>query len=102
MQDSAAECGRAVTASQVEPSMFIRFKVSNFRSIRDSQELSLVATSTRDHEEVLLEPNGPSIKLLRAAAIYGANASGKSNHEQLALRDPISLIRRLALRPYGL
>jgi AAA15 family ATPase/GTPase len=59
--------------------MLVRFRVENYRSLRDKIELSMAATSlTHDGPNpVLVEgiPNG----LLRVAAIYGANASGKSN-----------------------
>ncbi|MGH3866010.1 MAG: AAA family ATPase [Pseudonocardiaceae bacterium] len=57
--------------------MLIRFEVSNFRSIRDSVELSMVAVD-RDRAEARPIPNlGES--LLPLAAIYGPNASGKTN-----------------------
>lgn len=61
--------------------MLIEFRVKNFRSLRDEQVLSLVAAS----DKTLQETNtlATSIKaaptLLRSAAIYGANAGGKSN-----------------------
>jgi uncharacterized protein len=57
--------------------MLIRFEVSNFRSILHSVELSMVAVD-RDRAEARPAPNlGES--LLAVAAIYGPNASGKSN-----------------------
>ncbi|MGH3826608.1 MAG: AAA family ATPase [Pseudonocardiaceae bacterium] len=57
--------------------MLIRFEVSNFRSIRDPVELSMVAVD-RDRSEARPMPNlGES--LLPVAAIYGPNASGKTN-----------------------
>ncbi|MCG8915065.1 ATP-binding protein [Actinokineospora sp. PR83] len=57
--------------------MLIRFEVSNFRSILDPVELSLVAVDT-DRIEARGAPNlGES--LLPVAAVYGPNASGKSN-----------------------
>jgi len=61
--------------------MLIEFRVTNFRSLRDEQVLSLVAA----RDKTLQETNtlATSIKaaptLLRSAAIYGANAGGKSN-----------------------
>jgi AAA15 family ATPase/GTPase len=58
--------------------MLIRFGVSNYRSIRDYQELSLVASALKDQEADLIEPTGIREKLLPIAMIYGANASGKS------------------------
>lgn len=59
--------------------MLIRFRVRNFRSLKEEQELSLVATSLKDSPEAVSQVAGLNIRLLRVAAIYGANASGKSN-----------------------
>lgn len=63
--------------------MLIEFSVQNFRSIKEKQTLSMVA-STRDNTlpSHLIDPQTPGLsktKLLKSAAIYGANASGKSN-----------------------
>lgn len=61
--------------------MLLRFRCKNFRSIREEQELSLVAINTRSDErnDSLLETPVKGLKALRSAALYGANASGKSN-----------------------
>jgi AAA15 family ATPase/GTPase len=59
--------------------MLVRFRFKNFRSIRDEQELSLVATSLRHAGPAPVAARGIPHGLLRAAAVYGANASGKSN-----------------------
>ena len=61
--------------------MLLRFAVSNFRSIRDEQELSLVASQAiKDDPGPLIEtPALRKDKALPAALFYGANASGKSN-----------------------
>ena len=61
--------------------MLLRIAVSNFRSIRDEQELSLVASQAiKDDPQALIEtPALRKDKVLPAALIYGANASGKSN-----------------------
>ncbi|MEC9405724.1 MAG: ATP-binding protein [Pseudomonadota bacterium] len=61
--------------------MLIEFSVSNFRSLADKQTLSLVAGSGKEHREThVFEPDAPGmLALLRAAVIYGPNASGKSN-----------------------
>ncbi|XRQ08579.1 AAA family ATPase [Actinomadura welshii] len=57
--------------------MLISFEAKNHRSIRETVELSLVAID-RDREEARAAPMlGES--LLPVAAIYGPNASGKSN-----------------------
>ncbi|GAA3860219.1 ATP-binding protein [Saccharothrix violaceirubra] len=57
--------------------MLIRFEVANFRSILDPVELSLVAVD-RDRPEARPQPN-LNESLLPVAAIFGPNASGKSN-----------------------
>jgi AAA15 family ATPase/GTPase len=58
--------------------MLLRFRVSNYASIRDEAELSLVAAAR--HEDIAVRPvAGANAEALPAATIYGANASGKSN-----------------------
>lgn len=64
--------------------MLIELAVANFRSIRDEQRLSLVAGPGKELAETntLVAPTAEGTKpltLLRSAAIYGANAAGKSN-----------------------
>jgi AAA15 family ATPase/GTPase len=63
--------------------MLIEFKVSNFRSIREEQKFSLVAGSAdKDLTSCVIDrelPGLSGVKFLKGAAIYGANASGKSN-----------------------
>ncbi|GAB2939311.1 ATP-binding protein [Micromonospora polyrhachis] len=57
--------------------MLIRFEASNYRSIAEGVELSMVAVD-RDREAAREAPHlGES--LLTLAAVYGPNASGKSN-----------------------
>ena len=57
--------------------MLIQFNFKNFKSFRDDVSLDLSATKITEHEEHIVEIAND--KLLRVAAIYGANASGKSN-----------------------
>ncbi|MBM4039511.1 MAG: ATP-binding protein [Planctomycetes bacterium] len=57
--------------------MLIEFRVSNFRSFREEQVLSLVASKDKAHPDNLI-PAG-KFSLLKSAAIFGLNASGKSN-----------------------
>ena len=59
--------------------MLLRFKFSNFRSFADEQELSLIAARGGENPEVVFHPAGVDEGVLGACAIYGANASGKSN-----------------------
>lgn len=58
--------------------MLIQFAVENFLSFRDKTVLSMVASDDTRHEgHVVTLPDGT--RVLRCAALYGANASGKSN-----------------------
>jgi len=59
--------------------MLLSFRFANFRSFREEQELSLVAGPFTDHPEVILRSEGLRDGVLPVAAIYGANASGKTN-----------------------
>ncbi len=76
--------------------MLLQFTVGNYRSVREPVELSMRAS-----DEVKGRPNGndpASLRLsdeltaLRCAAIYGANASGKSN-----LISALTAMRRMIL-----
>ncbi len=57
--------------------MLIRFNVSNFLSFNEMQEFSMIGGKVRSKPDHITDDN--KIKLLKFAAIYGANASGKSN-----------------------
>jgi uncharacterized protein len=60
--------------------MLIEFRVENHRSLRDEQALSLEAGSLGDDADPRpREVPGHATRLLTVAALYGANASGKSN-----------------------
>jgi uncharacterized protein len=59
--------------------MLLRFRFSNFRSFRDEQDLSLVASSFPSQTDGLFHPVGIAEGVLPVVAIYGANASGKTN-----------------------
>jgi AAA15 family ATPase/GTPase len=60
--------------------MLLRFGVTNDMSIHHPQELSLVAAPLKDDDAGLIPLPSPSTtRLVPAAVIYGANASGKSN-----------------------
>ena len=57
--------------------MLIRFSFKNFKSFKDENCLDMEATSLKEHEyNVAKIDNG---EYLKVAAIYGANASGKTN-----------------------
>jgi hypothetical protein len=59
--------------------VLLRFRFSNFRSFRTEQELSLIAGPFSDLQDVVRHPAGLKEGVLPGAAIYGANASGKTN-----------------------
>lgn len=61
--------------------MLVEFRVQNFRSLRDEQVLSLIASkdnTLRDTNALATGINAAPL-LVRSTVIYGANASGKSN-----------------------
>ena len=57
--------------------MLIRFNVKNYLSFNTMQEFSMISGKVRSKMEHVYADD--KIKLLKFAAIYGANASGKSN-----------------------
>lgn len=59
--------------------MLLRFKFTNFSSYRDTQEISWVASSLKHPSRKPTEFPGLEHGVLPCCAIYGANASGKSN-----------------------
>lgn len=73
-----------------EAAMLVEFSVTNYRSIKEQQTLSLAQSKLKESD--VLKENGFSnkglsgLELLRSCAIYGPNAAGKSNL-LLALRE---------------
>jgi uncharacterized protein len=60
--------------------MLLSFSVGNFRSFREKQTLSMVASNRHaDHRDHLREIPFDSNSALPVAALYGANGAGKSN-----------------------
>ena len=60
--------------------MIVEFSVSNFRSISKKQTFSMVASTSKGLENNLcISDCDGKLSLVRAAVLYGANASGKSN-----------------------
>ena len=78
--------------------MLIEFNVENYRSFRDRVRLSLVSAKPEKSLPQNVIPNAQDSKLdlLRTAAIYGANAAGKSN-----LIKAIGFMRELVLNSAG-
>jgi hypothetical protein len=76
--------------------MLIEFSVANFRSFRERQTLSMVATPRLRKRENVFKPELTGEKfpdLLKVAVIYGPNASGKSN-----LLKALSVVQEIAER----
>lgn len=61
--------------------MLIQFIVENFLSFKDETVFNLIATKDKKHPDHINRNNklNPKANILKIAAIYGANASGKSN-----------------------
>ena len=63
--------------------MLIEFTVGNFKSFRDKTTFSMIAANLTSEDPALdtgnVIPISKNLSLLKIAAVYGANASGKSN-----------------------
>ncbi len=60
--------------------MLVEFCITNFRSIKEIQVFSMVASSDRTLATNTIESESlGKLRLNRSAVVYGANASGKSN-----------------------
>ena len=57
--------------------MLVRFNVGNFLSFKEVQEFSLIKGKAKSKLERVFESD--KVRLLKFAALFGANASGKSN-----------------------
>lgn len=73
--------------------MILDFSVTNFKSINETQTLSFEATGDK-HLEDFFVIKKDKYRILKLAAILGANASGKSN-----VLKALQLLRRLMLHP---
>lgn len=90
--------------------MLIEFSVANFRSFRERQTLSMVATPRLRKRENVFKPELKGEKfpdLLKVAVIYGPNASGKSNLlkalgvvQEIAEREPSTRDIPLPVTPF--
>ncbi|WP_405711558.1 ATP-binding protein [Streptomyces xanthophaeus] len=75
--------------------MLLRFQVTNHASLRDEQELSLIASDRHPDERAERELASGDHRVVPVAAIYGTNASGKSN-----VIDAISWVRKAVLSSF--
>jgi uncharacterized protein len=58
--------------------MIIKFIVSNFKSFKEKTEFNMIAGNYKRHDSHVFKSSA-GLNLLRTSAIYGSNASGKSN-----------------------
>ena len=59
--------------------MLLSFTLKNWMSFRQKTTLSMIATRERQHSERVVKLKKYQTKVLPVAAIYGGNASGKTN-----------------------
>ena len=60
--------------------MLLSFSVENWRSFRDRATISMIASAEKNFKDRTMKVSGrPVVRLLPTAAIFGGNASGKSN-----------------------
>jgi len=59
--------------------LLVRFSVENWMSFRDPVEFSMVASREQQHTERIPRVTKYRTRILPVAAIYGGNASGKTN-----------------------
>ncbi|MDP8246732.1 MAG: ATP/GTP-binding protein [Candidatus Tritonobacter lacicola] len=59
--------------------MIIKFTVENWMSFREPATFSMIASRERQHGERLAKVKKYQMRLLPVAAVYGGNASGKTN-----------------------
>jgi AAA15 family ATPase/GTPase len=59
--------------------MIISFSVENWKSFKEKTTLSMVGSREQNHDARVPRVRGGKAKVLPAAAIFGGNASGKSN-----------------------
>ncbi|NEX12763.1 MAG: abortive phage resistance protein [Prosthecochloris sp.] len=59
--------------------MLISFSLENWASFRDATHFSMVASREKQHGERIAQVSKYPLRVLPVAAIYGGNASGKTN-----------------------
>lgn len=77
--------------------MLVEFSVKNFMSIKDEITFSMVAGTGDENMENTIKVENTDETYLKTTAIYGANASGKTNLMK-ALTAAILMVRRSNLR----
>jgi AAA15 family ATPase/GTPase len=86
--------------------MLVEFRVGNYRSFREEQTLSLVASKDTELDDNCVDQG--KLRLLKAVGIYGPNASGKSNlikalsTMQQIIEEPAKPGEKLPVTPFKL
>jgi uncharacterized protein len=73
--------------------MILRFSIENWMSFRDPATFSLIASRERQHGERIPRVNKYQTRVLPVAAVYGGNASGKTN-----LFKALNFVKRLVVK----
>ena len=89
--------------------MLIRLTIANFLSFKEEVEFTTLATRERQHAHRIFQDEKNGLKLLPVSAIFGGNASGKSNFyfaveflRRLVLRSPTSPDEQIPVEPFKL
>ena len=86
--------------------MIVSFSIENWMSFRDRVTLSMVASRERQHGERVARLGKYQMRLLPAAAVYGGNASGKTNLFKALAFARLQVVRgtppdtRIPVRPF--
>ncbi|MDE0472832.1 MAG: ATP-binding protein [Ekhidna sp.] len=75
--------------------MIVEFSISNYKSFKTESTLSFIGSNTTKEHEVDNTFKWKDYKFLKANAIYGANASGKSN-----LVNALSVMKRTVMTSF--
>lgn len=74
--------------------MIVQFTTSNFKSIRDAAELSLLEANITEYPKTLIRSQLDGVGILPVLLLYGANGSGKS-----AVLEAMQFMTRLIREP---
>ncbi len=87
--------------------MIATFKATNFRSLKETQELSFVPSKEKRVDSYCCVDIKEGVRLLKTAIIYGANASGKTNIllametlKRLAIFAPQDRLQPVGVEPF--
>ncbi|WP_158508726.1 AAA family ATPase [Thermosulfidibacter takaii] len=79
-----------------QENMIQNFSIRNYKIFKDEVELSLLATKSKELEDFYVVKPFNNKRVLRAAFIYGPNASGKST-----IVEALAFLKNLVTRPFN-